>query len=68
MTTSIEKEAEMDMQQEINTYVLHRVAFYSSSLTQPFISIQDYFTLTRITHTEKSQVVYLEVMDAVADS
>ena len=53
MTTSIEKEAEMDMQQEINTYVLHRVAFYSSSLTQPFISIQDYSHLPGL-HTQRN--------------
>ena len=29
--------------------------------------MQDHFTLTRITHSEKTNVAYLEVMDAVAD-
>ena len=48
-------------------HLLHRVAVYSSTLQQPFLSMQDHFTLTRITHSEKSNVAYLEVMDAVAD-
>ena len=29
--------------------------------------MQDHFTLTKITHNEKSNVAYIEVMDAVAD-
>ncbi len=35
---------------------------------KPFMSIQNHFTVTRVTHTEKSNVAYLEVMDAIADS
>ena len=34
----------------------------------PFINVQDYFSLTRAIHTEKSQVAYLEVLDAISDS
>ena len=30
--------------------------------------VQDYFSLTRATHTEISQVAYLEVLDAISDS
>ena len=30
--------------------------------------MQDYYALTRPTHTERSHVMYLEVLDAVADS
>ena len=37
------------------------------STEQPFINLQDYFNLTRVTHTERSQVAYLEVMDAISD-
>ena len=32
------------------------------------MNIQDYFSLIRVTHTEKSEIVYLEVMDSVADT
>ena len=66
-TSGAEKEAQGDILREINTYLLHRFAVYSSTLQQPFLSMQDHFTLTRITHNEKSNVAYLEVMDAVAD-
>ena len=37
------------------------------STEQPFINLQDYFNLTRVTHTERSQVAYLEVMDTISD-
>ena len=30
--------------------------------------MQEYFAVTRQTHTEKSNVAYLKVMDAIADS
>ena len=61
-TSGAEKEAQGDILREINTYLLHRVAVYNSTLQQPFLSMQDHFTLTRITHNEKSNVAYLEVM------
>ena len=32
-----------------------------------FLSMQQFFSLSTVNHTEKSNVVYLEVMDAVAD-
>jgi len=51
----------------MNTYILHRIAISSSTADKPFLNIQDYFSLTRTTHTEKSQIAYLEVMDSVAD-
>ena len=66
-TSGVEKEAQGDKLREINAYLLHRVVVYSSTLQQPFLSMQDHFTLTRITYNEKSDVAYLEVMDAVAD-
>ena len=62
-----EREAIVDLQKDMNTYILHRVAISSSTADKPFLSIQDYFSLTRTTHTEKSQIAYLEVMDSVAD-
>lgn len=36
-------------------------------LSQP-LEVQDFFSVVRVTHTQKSQVVYFEVMDAKADS
>ena len=46
--------------------VLHAAEVFCST-EQPFINLQDYFNLTRVTHTERSQVAYLEVMDAISD-
>ena len=57
----------MDLQSEINTYMLHRVALNNSGFKHPFLGLQDYYSLIRPTHTEKSNVMYLEVLDAVAD-
>ena len=31
-------------------------------------ALQDFFSIVRVTHTQKSQVVYFKVMDAKADS
>ena len=47
--------------------MLHRVALYNSGFKHPFIVLQGYFSLTRPTHTEESRVIYLKVLDAVAD-
>ncbi len=63
-----ENTALRELQEEVNVYMLHTVATAKSVSESPFMSIQDYFSLTRVTHTERSQVVYLEVMDAVADN
>ena len=65
--SAIETEALLDLQKQVNSYILHRVAVYSSVVQLPFLNIQDYFTLTTVKQTEKSQVIYLEVMAAVAD-
>ena len=35
---------------------------------ETFINIQDYLSLARANHTEKSNVLYLDVMDAKSDS
>lgn len=56
-----------ELQEEINTYMLQVLARDSNKSETPFLSMQDYFTVTRVTHTERSQVVFLEVMDAVTD-
>ena len=35
---------------------------------KPLLNIQDYLSCTRATHTEKSKVYYLNIIDAVADN
>ena len=65
--SATETEAVLDFQKEVNSYMLHRVAVCNSTVQLSFLNIQDYFTLTTVTHTEISQVVYLAVMDAVAE-
>ena len=61
-----EKEVVMELQGEMNAYMIRRVAVSNSSFQHPFLNLQDYYSLTRPTHTEISQVIYLEVLD-VAD-
>lgn len=62
-----ETASQHEFQNEINVFVAHRVALHNSGLKYPFLSLQDYYALLRPTHTEQSQVIYLEVLDAVAD-
>ena len=49
-------------------YKLQTFAIADSSSEHPFISIQDYFNMTRATHTEKSQVAYLEALSDSKDT
>ncbi len=63
-----ETAAVRDLQQEVNTYMFHKLSVSNSTVQHPFINLQDYFSLIKITHTQKSRVVYLDVMDAKADS
>lgn len=42
--------------------------WHKNNTGQPIINIQDYFRTTRPTQPEKSNVVYLDVLDAKADS
>ena len=66
--TSSDTIALWELQQELNMYILYRLLVNKNVSHQIFLTIQDYFTVTRATHTEKSEVAYLKVMDAVADS
>ena len=63
-----ERDALQDLNEELNTYMPHKHATYKSTVELPFLGMQDFFSLVRVTHTQKSNVVYLEVIDAVADS
>ena len=59
-----------ELQQELYHYMFQRLVVANSEGNNKrqnvFLNIQDYFTITRLTHTEKSEILYLEVMDAVA--
>ena len=68
VTNTEETQSQKELQSEMNVYIAHRVALHDSGFKYPFISLQDYYVLTRPTHTERSHVMYLEVLDAVADS
>ena len=62
-----EKESQRELESEMNSYIVHRVVFTNSSSQYPFLHLQDYCSLIRSTHTEVSKVIYLEMLDAVAD-
>ncbi len=68
LSNASELEAMRELQQGLHVYMLHKVAVNNRAVKQPFINLQDYFSLLRVTHTQKSRVTYYEVMDAPADS
>ena len=57
-----------DLEDEINIYMLHKLAVINNEPQNTFLNIQDHFTVTRVTHTECSNIIYLQVKDAVADT
>ena len=63
-----EREALHELQSELNMYMLHKLATKNIPSHHTFLNLQDFFTATKPTRTEKSHVAYLQVMDAVADS
>ena len=69
MMSPEENGALQDVHYDLFNYMLQKSATAEvfCSTEQPFINLQDYFNLTRVTHTERSQVAYLEVMDAISD-
>ena len=63
-----ENESLAQLQTDLFNFCLQRQAIASNSSEQVFMSIQNYFTVIReAIHTEKSEVAYLEVLDAVSD-
>ena len=67
-TNEAECTAFEELQQQVHTYMLLRHSVCSCESENTFLNIQDYLSSIRTTHTEKSNVAYLQVMDAVADS
>ena len=64
---SQERIALTELKEEINVYMLQKVAIATKFSDKPLVNIQDCLSCTRATHTEKCQVYYLDIMDAVAD-
>ena len=68
MPTKQEKIALAELKEEMDVYMLQKVAVATKFPQKTFLNIQDYFSCMRATHTEKSNVYYLNVMDAIADN
>ena len=56
MMSEAENESLRDLQHELFTYMLQKLAVADSGSEHPFINIQDHFNMIRATHTQKSQV------------
>ena len=54
--------------QKLNTYMSLKQVSASSDSQVPFLNVQDYMREARPTNCEKSNIVYLQVLDAKADS
>ena len=50
-----------DLEDEINIYMLHKLAVTNSEPQNTFLNIQDHFTVTRVTYTERSNIIYPQV-------
>ena len=57
-----------EIMEEIGTYMLGKVSLASTQPDSVLINLQDYLSILRPSHTEKSNVHYLCVLDAVADN
>ena len=57
-----------ELQEEFYVYMMQKVALESKEPQKTFLNIQDYFSLTRTNHTERSNVLHLDVMDAKSDN
>ena len=51
-----------------NTYMFLKHFTSIPNLQKPLIGLQDFLSCQEVTYTEKSEVIYLDVMDAVADN
>jgi hypothetical protein len=56
-----------EFQEEIHTYMIQKLALDSAESSKVFLNLQDYLSLTTANHTERSNVLYLDVMDAKSE-
>ena len=57
-----------ELQEELNTYMIIKTSMSKKRPQSTFLNLQQYLSVTRINQTEKSNIFYLLVMDAVADT
>ena len=53
-----------EFHEEIHTYMMQKLALESNESPKTFLNLQDYLSLTRTNYMERSNVLYLDVMDA----
>lgn len=68
LPNALEMVALQELKEELEVYMLQKVAVSSKHPNKNFVNMQDYFLCTRATHTEKSNVFYHNIMDAKSDS
>ena len=67
--TPAELTSMLDLQDELHSYIFLRSSAHNSKDPEStFLGMQQFFSVVRANNTEKSNVQYLEVMDAVADT
>ena len=52
--SAIEISAIADLQKDLNVYMIHKISVHNSTEEQPFISVQEHFSVILTTHTERS--------------
>ncbi len=57
-----------NFQEELSSYVFIILSMHKTRPNDIFLGIQDYFYMTQPTLTQKSNVKYHSVMDAIADT
>lgn len=63
-----ERSALLELKHELNMYMLQKTAIAAKQSENTLIDLQEYFSCTRATHTEKSNVFYHNILDSKADS
>lgn len=64
----LEIESLASLQQELFNYMIQSMAVNGKVGSEVFIGLKEYFNLTRVPHTQQSEIAYLQVMDAKSDS
>ena len=55
-----ENAALSELQEEINTYVFHKLSWHNRKEEETLLGIQDYLSIVHPSHTQKSNVKYLK--------
>ena len=66
-TSASEKKSVESLSQDLYTYLWLKLNLDSNDSINTFVSVQDYFILTKPKEKEKSNIVYFDVLDAIAD-